>query len=391
MVCLYDALSHYIAKTSQVRTTQFLFITTNQFTPVAPATVSRWVKDILREARVDTNVYKPHTTRSAAASKFAYSMQNLSATLKLGGYYLRKPVYFGKKQSKRSEIVHKAHNNVMPTVVKLANFKLKKALASRNRNHNRVLTRAPHTEMNVSIQQENFAEFIAENCEHETGNVDIPNVTNAEIASSVSSHSFNCALVDRTIETAQVSNPELVNPTTSKQTFFTLPVPASPYPHQLKWTINKPTSSNTSRWVPAKTVEEDIKDFTDDQAHSDDNSSTLDEVLPEDSMSMVGSVDNTPIQFRSPRSPVRPRRKVPFQRKMGKYCSTQDPFVTLIRDADLHLVSEDEQFIESITVFKHLPKYYDFEGNRHLLLQLMLDSMTECRKQILSANLAYVL
>ena len=57
---------------------------TNTHTPVAPATLSRWMKKVLVEVGVDINIFKPHTTRSATASKYASNSRNLDQTLKLG-------------------------------------------------------------------------------------------------------------------------------------------------------------------------------------------------------------------------------------------------------------------------------------------------------------------
>ena len=102
-VCPYNAICHYIQRTSRIRKTQFLLITTMDHNPIAPATLSRWVKSVLTEAGVDVQVFKPHTTRAAAASKYAMNSRNLDETLKLGcwkgtstfyQHYLRRPKYF---------------------------------------------------------------------------------------------------------------------------------------------------------------------------------------------------------------------------------------------------------------------------------------------------------
>ena len=67
-------LCAYLHKTEVLRTDQLkkkrLFIGyTKPHSPVAPCSIARWIKIGLRQAGIDTNVYKAHSTRAASSSK----------------------------------------------------------------------------------------------------------------------------------------------------------------------------------------------------------------------------------------------------------------------------------------------------------------------------------
>jgi len=69
----------YVRMTSTIRKKpQLLLSFKKPHNPVSPSTVSRWLKDMLSAAGVDTDIYKAHSTRSASTSKAA--MQGLSAS-----------------------------------------------------------------------------------------------------------------------------------------------------------------------------------------------------------------------------------------------------------------------------------------------------------------------
>ena len=72
-LCVVTALKVYIEHTGPTRglNTQ-LFLTTHL--PVKPATrdmLSRWTKTVLNDDGIDLDIFKPHSTRSAASSKAA--------------------------------------------------------------------------------------------------------------------------------------------------------------------------------------------------------------------------------------------------------------------------------------------------------------------------------
>ncbi|XP_031327254.1 uncharacterized protein LOC116158588 [Photinus pyralis] len=71
-LCVATTLKEYLAATKQLRTsnTDFLFITYKKPHRIASKqTLSRWVKDTLEQAGVNTKIFKAHSTRHAATSK----------------------------------------------------------------------------------------------------------------------------------------------------------------------------------------------------------------------------------------------------------------------------------------------------------------------------------
>ena len=182
-----------------------MFVTANNFKSVAPATLSRWVKNILQDAGVDTTVYKPHTTRHASASNFAYSTNNLAQTLKLGcwkttssfyKHYLRKPVYYDQSNTKQQDIVTKQTNMIVPNVVKVANYKLKNAI-NRKEDCNINAARFPHTDAPVHVQESHFETFVNDKSivQMEDG-VHVNAIRQPDEASTVSTNSFNSTQID---------------------------------------------------------------------------------------------------------------------------------------------------------------------------------------------------
>lgn len=90
VICPVTCLKAYLTKTKEWRTPSnagHLFIgSTRPHNPVSSSTISRWIKDQLREAGVDTSVYSAHSTRSAAASKAAASGISISSILSKGSW-----------------------------------------------------------------------------------------------------------------------------------------------------------------------------------------------------------------------------------------------------------------------------------------------------------------
>ena len=257
-----------------MRRTQFLFVTSNTFKSVAPATLSRWVKNILQEAGVDTMVYKPHTTCHAAASKFAYTTNNLAQTLKLGcwkttssfyKHYLRKPVYYDQSNKKKQDIVMKQTNMIVPNVVRVANYKLKNAI---NRKQTRpALRRVPHTDAPVPVQAEHFETFVNDNSivQMEDG-VHVTAVRQADEASTVSTNSFNSTQIDTTIKESR-ENPGATQTTRTRKMTF-------PEPHHCETLL------------PVKLVPDRFTLFVNPSQIAE---TVCDDINPEDSISMAGT------------------------------------------------------------------------------------------------------
>ncbi|XP_064214927.1 uncharacterized protein LOC135267109 [Tribolium castaneum] len=68
--CIVLAIQAYINRTEELRNSEdFLFITTKKpFKKASTNTISRWIKNTLHEAGVDTSVFSGHSTRHAATS-----------------------------------------------------------------------------------------------------------------------------------------------------------------------------------------------------------------------------------------------------------------------------------------------------------------------------------
>ena len=72
-ICPYTALMAYLERTSNYRgdTTQLFITTTKPFRPASRDSIRRWAKNIMQDAGINTNLFKPHSTRSAVSSKMA--------------------------------------------------------------------------------------------------------------------------------------------------------------------------------------------------------------------------------------------------------------------------------------------------------------------------------
>lgn len=72
-LCVYSTLKEYISQTDEYRkalNTSKLFISHGQpFKAVCSSTISRWLKETLKLAGIDTTIFKGHSYRSASTSK----------------------------------------------------------------------------------------------------------------------------------------------------------------------------------------------------------------------------------------------------------------------------------------------------------------------------------
>ena len=68
-LCVVTTLKDYLARTAPHRKFPKLFLTSQKpYTPVSKDTISRWCKDVLKEAGIDITKYSSHSTRSASSS-----------------------------------------------------------------------------------------------------------------------------------------------------------------------------------------------------------------------------------------------------------------------------------------------------------------------------------
>ena len=111
-VCPYKALVHYIEVTTPIHKTQkLLIVTRGDGTGIAGTTLARWTKVIMAKAGIDTNYFKPYSTRAAAVSNAAKTTGSLLQVLKMGSwkksstsfqFYLRKVKYFSRNNEESS-------------------------------------------------------------------------------------------------------------------------------------------------------------------------------------------------------------------------------------------------------------------------------------------------
>ena len=103
-VCPYRTLLDYIRISEPLRRTRKLVIVTNgPDTVVSSATLNRWTRCVMHNARIDTSYFKPYSMCSAATSKASQTMSSLIEVLKMGNwkntstffkFYLCKVKYF---------------------------------------------------------------------------------------------------------------------------------------------------------------------------------------------------------------------------------------------------------------------------------------------------------
>ena len=114
-ICIYTYLAEYLKRTLDIRgkcKSLFLTVGTPHKEP-SVATISRWIKSVLRNSGVNTHEFKPASVRTAVASKVALKGVSISSILKLGGWtrestftkYYKKPIRSNKLVSIQSSIL----------------------------------------------------------------------------------------------------------------------------------------------------------------------------------------------------------------------------------------------------------------------------------------------
>ena len=86
-LCLVDHLHRYLLITAKLRKSDGLFVTLQRpHTSIARATLSRWIKEVLKAAGVDINMFSAHSTRSASTSAAAFSGASLETILEAASW-----------------------------------------------------------------------------------------------------------------------------------------------------------------------------------------------------------------------------------------------------------------------------------------------------------------
>lgn len=86
-ICPLSCLEEYIERTSELRQDNLLFISTiKPYKAVGAQTMSRWIKTVLEWAGIDVTLFKPHSTRHAAATAAFRASVPLDEILKKAGW-----------------------------------------------------------------------------------------------------------------------------------------------------------------------------------------------------------------------------------------------------------------------------------------------------------------
>lgn len=107
-ICPVVAYNQYLEMTSKNRgPITSLFITQiKPFKPASKDTIGRWIKETLSKAGIDTSIFSPHSTRSAASSTAKKGHVPIETILKTGGWRSMKT--FGRFYDK--EVVDRKDN-----------------------------------------------------------------------------------------------------------------------------------------------------------------------------------------------------------------------------------------------------------------------------------------
>ena len=85
--CVYETLQAYLQETRLCRSSQRLLISyIKPFKAVTSATNGRWIKTVLTQAGIDTNVFTAHSTRSASTSNAAAAAVPVDVILATAGW-----------------------------------------------------------------------------------------------------------------------------------------------------------------------------------------------------------------------------------------------------------------------------------------------------------------
>lgn len=88
-LCVMYAMREYVRRTKKLRLlgkTQLLISYQKPHNSITSQTLSRWIRTVMERSGIDTRVYKPHSTRSAATSKAIGLKVPIEEVLKKGGW-----------------------------------------------------------------------------------------------------------------------------------------------------------------------------------------------------------------------------------------------------------------------------------------------------------------
>ena len=88
-LCVSSLLEEYIARTVKLRgsCSQLLLCHVKPNGPASKDTISRWLKQVMTAAGLDTSIFKPHSTRSAATSAAKVANVPLDEIMATAGWH----------------------------------------------------------------------------------------------------------------------------------------------------------------------------------------------------------------------------------------------------------------------------------------------------------------
>ena len=87
-LCVIATLKEYLQRTKTLRCghSSLFLAYLKPHKPVTASTIGRWVKFVMNEAGINTNIFKPHSTRAASTSAALKANVNLAHILKTAGW-----------------------------------------------------------------------------------------------------------------------------------------------------------------------------------------------------------------------------------------------------------------------------------------------------------------
>lgn len=98
-LCVASTLDEYIKRTAPMRgdENQLFISTIKPHNKVSKATISRWIKTVMKAAGINTDIFKPHSTRAASTSKAQSCDVPINSILKAASW-------------KRDSVFHRFYN-----------------------------------------------------------------------------------------------------------------------------------------------------------------------------------------------------------------------------------------------------------------------------------------
>ena len=83
-LCVTSTMEEYIKRTAPIcgQENQLFISTIRPYHKVSKASISRWIKVVMKAAGIDTDTFKPHSTRAAATSKAKSCDVSITSILK---------------------------------------------------------------------------------------------------------------------------------------------------------------------------------------------------------------------------------------------------------------------------------------------------------------------